>query len=305
MKRIIFHALLLLGTLTLTAQSSALNVTAYHVLGSSLGSLSIAVSSVFTPPFTLTVTGPGGYTLSTTMNTNLYSIPGLSSGEYCVSVTNQDGCVALLCINIKKCKTFVFQGTPFVSCFEETPTEDTSALYARGIRLPGSAGLEFNLLLQEQLGDVETMAILNAINLNTATIEQNGYSPYDVGYQNEVDGEGYDYVYKMNMDASIIWVYHNANIGARIQRSSHKETETPFSASPNPTSDFILVTFNDDNFRNYTLSVMNLAGQTVVSNITPTGQDFNINTNDWPSGVYMLKASAENLQKTVKIVVAR
>lgn len=144
MKKIIFYALLLLGPLTITAQGSDLNVTAYHVLGSSPGSLSVTISSAFTPPFTLTVTGPGGYTLNITLNTNTFSIPGLSSGEYCVSITNQDGCVASLCIKIKKCKTFVLRGTSFISCFEEAPTEDPSVLYSRGIRLPGSAGFEFN-----------------------------------------------------------------------------------------------------------------------------------------------------------------
>ncbi len=220
MKKIIFYALLLLGPLTLAAQGSDLNVTAYHVLGNSPGSLFITVSSAFTQPFTLGVTGPGGYTLNITLNTNTFSIPSLPSGEYCVSVTNQDGCVASLCIKIKKCKTFVFQGTSFISCFEEAPTEDPSVLYARGSRMSGSAGFEFNLLLQEQISDSETMAILNAIDLNTAMIEQNGYSLYDINYQDEVDGEGYDYVYKMNTDASIIWVYHNANIEARSHGSS-------------------------------------------------------------------------------------
>lgn len=305
MKKIIYYALLLLGPLTLTAQGSDLNVTAYHVLGSTLGSLSITVSSAFTPPFTLVVTGPGGYVLSTTISTNTFSIPGLPTGEYCVSITNQDGCVASVCIKIKQCKTFVFHGTSFISCFEEAPTEDPSVLYARGRRLSGSAGFEFNLLLQEQISDIETMAILNAIDLNKAIIEQYGYSPYDIDYQNEVDGEGYDYVYKMNTDGSIIWVYHNANIEARSHRSSYKETEVSFSVSPNLTSDFIQVTFNDVDFRNYALSVTNFTGQTIVPNITPTSQVFNINTNDWPSGMYLLIVSAEKFQKTVKIVVAR
>ncbi|MCC6600743.1 MAG: T9SS type A sorting domain-containing protein [Crocinitomicaceae bacterium] len=305
MKKIIFYALLLLGPLTLTAQGSDLNVTAYHVLGNSPGSLFITVSSAFTPPFTLTVTGPGGYTLNTTLNTNTFSIPSLPSGEYCVSITNQDGCVASLCIKIKQCKTFVFHGTSFISCFEEAPAEDPTVLYARGIRLPGSNGFEFNLLLQEQISDSETMAILNAIDLNTAMIEQDGYSPYDINYQNEVDGEGYDYVYKMNTDASIIWVYHNANIEARSHRSSYKETEIPFSVSPNPTSDFIQVTLNNGEFSNYAFSVTNLAGQTVIPDTTPSEQSFIINTNDWPSGMYLLRVSAEKFQKTVKIVAAR
>lgn len=305
MKKIIFYALLLLGPLTLTAQGSDLNVTAYHVLGSSPGSLSITISSAFTPPFTMTVSGSGGYTLNTTLNTNTFSIPGLSSGEYCVSITNQDGCVASLCIKIKQCKTFVFHGTSFISCFEEAPTEDPSVLYARGSHLSGSAGFEFNLLFKEQISDVETMAILNAIDLNTAMIKQDGYSPYDIDYQDEVDGEGYDYVYKMNTDASIIWVYHNSNIETRSHRSSYEGTGVPFSVSPNPTSNFIQVTFNDGDFRNYALSVTDLAGQTVIPNITPTGKDFNINTNDWQSGMYLLRISAEKFQKTVKIVVAR
>ncbi|MCB0573050.1 MAG: T9SS type A sorting domain-containing protein [Saprospiraceae bacterium] len=305
MKKIIFYALLLLGPLSLTAQGSDLNVTAYHVLGSSPGSLSITVSSAFMPPFNLTVTGPGGYALSATMNTNTYSIPGLASGEYCVSITNLDGCVATICIKIKKCKTFVFHGTPFVSCFEEAPTEDPSVLYARGIRLSGAAGFEFNLLLQQDIGDVETMAVLNAIDMNTAMIEQYGYSPYDVDYQDEVDAEGYDYVYKMNSDASIIWVYHSANIGARSQLSSQDETDSPISLSPNPASGFIRVAFSGDDFNNYTLSVVDLAGKTIVPNFSPTSQDFSINTSDWPSGMYLLKAFTDTFQRTEKIVISR
>lgn len=160
MRNPLFFISFLLFPTVLSAQIPDLNVTAFHVLGNNSGSLSIVISPDYPPPFSLIITGPNGYTFNTTMTTNSYNLSGLSIGEYCVSVSNGAGCIASLCIKIKKCNTYIFRGIVYTSCLDDAPTGDPDILYAKGRRIIVS-----DLIPTEPNMNISTALLSNGIYL--------------------------------------------------------------------------------------------------------------------------------------------
>ena len=308
MRNSLFYIILFLYPFVVGAQTPDLNVTAFHVLGNSTGSLSIVVSSDHNPPFSLIVTGPGGYTFSTTMTGNIHNLSGLAVGEYCVALTNGSGCIAALCIKVKKCSTHIFHGVSFTSCLDEAPTSDPNTLYAKGGLVPGS-GFHFELMAgaSTTLSDAQTQGILQIIDETTSYIEQYGASPYEVASQDEVDAEGSDYVFKLTTEPRLIWVYHpkGGEERNRVPSAGKTGAAASFIVNPNPASDFFQVSFSGEHYKNCTVSLTDLTGRIIVSDLVPTEPNVHIPTSAHPVGIYLLKVSTENEQRIVKIMVSR
>ena len=308
MKNFLFYIILFLCPFVLGAQVPDLNVTAFHVLGNSTGSLSIVVSSDHNPPFSLIVTGPGGFTFTTTMTGNIHNLSGLVVGEYCVALTNGSGCIAALCIKVKNCSTHIFHEVSFTSCFEEAPTGDPNTVYAKGGLVP-EAGFQFELITGTStiLSDAQTQGIHHIIDETTSYIDLYGSSPYEVASQDEVDAEGSDYVFKLTTEPRLIWVYHpkGGEERNRVPSAGKTSADVSFIVNPNPSSDFFQVSFSGEHYKDCTVSLTDLTGRIIVSDLVPTEPNINIPTSMLPVGIYLLKVSTENEQRIVKIMVSR
>ncbi|TVR88755.1 MAG: T9SS C-terminal target domain-containing protein [Saprospirales bacterium] len=170
-------------------------------------------------PFEITVTKPGT-SYSHTVNVSQYSwqLGGLSPGQYCIHITSNDGCVAYLCVFIKKCHEWF--GT--THCLYEFPHVSNDRVLVAGIPDPNDGGglgpnsdeLDFwyywyteidpffNTSLSSDLKD-STYMLVNEILLY-------GSTPYDTAYQSEIDNP--DAVFVISYDGEnkeIQWVWHD------------------------------------------------------------------------------------------------
>jgi hypothetical protein len=309
MKKFLLYSFVFLHVLSLYAQVPDLNVTAFHQLGSSTGSLSITISQDYSPPFSLIVTGPNGYTFSATISANTYNLTGLSVGEYCVSVTNGTGCVATLCIKVQKCNTNIFHGTTITSCTVEAEehTGDPGVLYAKG-NFVGEDNFLIEILLNRStaLSDLQRENILKTVEETTSYILQHGSSPYEITSQNEVNAEGFDYVFKLQTDAKLIWVYHPYNNADRGRHVANRVSNTtvPYFVYPNPASDFFQIFHPGENENKYKLTLTDLAGRPVMPSFSLTETNSVVPVNSLPNGMYLLNSSNQNGQTTLKIIVS-
>ncbi len=83
------------------------------------------------------------------------------------------------------------------------------------------------------------------------------------------------------------------------------ETPVRLSISPNPTEDVVHLNLLDQT-RQYYYTLYNLQGETILENVVPQSQNFEVNLLDFPSGLYLLTLkSADNTEVLLKKVVKR
>lgn len=84
---------------------------------------------------------------------------------------------------------------------------------------------------------------------------------------------------------------------------------TDFEVYPNPTSNQLFIEYTPNNNQNTKVSVFNQLGQSVYSNEVQSPADMtqklNINTGNWPAGIYMIRLDNGNAISTRKVSVSR
>ena len=311
MKKVLFYFAFFALPFLSWSQSSDLHVLASDVLGNNLGGLSISISTTYSPPFSLVVTGPNGFVATATMTSNNYSIANLQPGEYCMAIRNVAECTASLCIKIRKCTNVELNGKTYYSCLEEPAPNpnDPSIVYARGKSSSSSPNMyNYDILTAASLSTNNINSIFNTIGQLTDEIYQYGSTPYDITYQDEVDGNGYDFVFKF-VNNSISWVYHNSEIkdsfGRDLNINFSIKDGILYKIQPNPASDRINIIFSSDDYAKCRLNVFDASGSVLIKNIVPSSKEFTVDTKNLPSGLYFLQSTSDQGQFTSKFSILR
>ncbi len=84
-----------------------------------------------------------------------------------------------------------------------------------------------------------------------------------------------------------------------------KDAETMFTVFPNPANDFIFISKPDINISDFSVSILSLAGETLISidKSTLERQNYRIPINDLSKGIYFIKSCGNNVQFNKKIIV--
>ena len=84
---------------------------------------------------------------------------------------------------------------------------------------------------------------------------------------------------------------------------------TNFEVYPNPTSNQLFIEYTPENNQNIKIDIFNQLGQSVYSNEVQSPsemtQKLNINTGNWPAGIYMIRLDNGSAISTRKVSVSR
>lgn len=204
-------------------------------------------------PFSISIIGDNGYTNSFTTSDHFHFEGGLTRGNYCITITDSEGCTATECMDVKRCRTF----SRFSIC-GELEEEDDVVSSAFMIGNGTGSGYVYRAITNLSFLEFEEIidTIFSTIDIVTTDIETTGESEYSIEEQFEITEEA-DFIFKFTEEGEIVWVYQNpeesspdSGAGERVILKDNKTVflENDFSVliKPNPFNEGITVLFDND-----------------------------------------------------------
>jgi len=268
-----------------------------------------------TSPYTVVVSGPSGYSYSTTTSSTSIVLTPLSYGDYTGKIVGNNNCVAPIAARVKKCKTVpVIGGGTTITCEEvaEPDPRDDKKFFATGYTSNQSSSPVINYTFQvfhgmpsylyDQLAPGFQQTMISQIN----TLRATDYSAFEVFEQYEFPSEA-PYIFSFNADGSLIWVYRNQSRDEGSGRSRENPEQGTGRIYPNPTSGLVYVPVGKKaDARKLSFTVINSIGKVVLSNtllMAGEAENFVVDMKELPAGVYFIRvADAETEQHVFTVL---
>lgn len=289
------------------------------------GSITIDIDPAITSvPFTITITGPGGFSQVATIFTNSLTITGLTPGIYCINVLNAEGCETNSCVEVRNCYLQERGGMDFYLCNSKPETCcDETALFMLGNPTQfNDAGVPtaFEFGTQHDL-TIETInAILDTVySLTMGEVDQivsTGHSENEIPEQSEVESDAM-FILKFNPEGELIWVYHNYQMPDFFGRNqifdapnvASSLSSPSFSLFPNPASETISLQLNALKNEEVVCRIFDIVGKTLHYELKSIKTGFNqidFNLKDLPAGMVFFELThADKTIATRKFIVQR
>jgi len=305
----IFYKNLMAIVITIASVASGfcsdISITINHAVSPYNGSISITLDDNSNGPYTYVLTGPVNITFT---NSDLVNdINDLPVGDYCLTVTNADGCTAEVCFAIKRCQRW--KGKVFCNQVIALPIP-TGIIMLVGHDDDGKLkGNTFDVLteIEDTYLDNIMPSIMETVHQETDNILLTGTSPYLVLEQNEIEDDNILFLYSFDDTGALQWVYYsgeNADDGRIDDGSSSRNSFDNFDEvkiSPNPVINDLLVELNPDlNYQK--LEIYSSSGQLMMERKIGGDLDFSINVEHLNAGMYFIQFSGAESREMKRFI---
>ncbi len=238
---------------------------------------------------TLTAASNAAYLWSTGAVTQAIVITPNHPGNYCVTVTNTAGCTGVACTVLSS------------DCIAPTPATiptiniTSNSAYAQWVQ-PGCVN-GYNVQIRKQ-GTLPWTTYVIAPNSHYTFSGLTHNTCYEYQIQTRCDATG--------TNVSAFTAIQTFCTTARIAGSEVENSFSSFNIYPNPATDHVMVTFNTLDEANYTVSMVDVTGRTIMNEVRTSVMGDNqveINTASIAKGVYFVIFTKGDQKVQSKLIV--
>ncbi len=151
--------------------------------------------------------------------------------------------------------------------------------------------------LQSEFPDITNWVQLNDVPLTELSLEDGNWEGFD-------PSEVYRYAVETIYSEGLSEVTFSNTVNGIALSTSDLESSISLSVFPNPTQDFVRISFGSDMVGMGSLTVMDIEGRVINQNIqVPAGEIIELGLGDYASGIYFLNFNFEGFRMTKKLVV--